>query len=735
MTRNQHAPWIATGLIAIAAFLGVLGLEVMIELGDWLRTPLVLLVITTAAVVITRLIVRQRTLPTLVGAAVAVVAMVPAFATSDEGQRHLLPTPGALGDLGGAIRAGVDHAATTVAPAPATPGFAALITVGIIALFLVADYVAVAWGAAASSGLLLLFPWIPAVVFQHRVSTTALIAVIALWLVVLALGRERPTPERSPGYVSALGATVATLVVVVLVAPLALGGPGWGMIPRIDMPSSLDGSTRLNLALDLRTSLTTNSMSPVLVYDTSGARPSALRLYSLTDFDGVQWVREDTAVPTTSATEGVLWPTPLEGWVDRERTRLEMQVLDLQETNLPLPPTPREVEIDGPWFYDAERDEVVGNNVTARDARYAVETDLNLPSHDDLGTVAAGPHSLEADLDPRYLDVAPAIDAARVTSLAQEITQDESTRLGQAIALQSYLRNSSDFTYDTSVDPSGSDAISTFLDDREGYCVQFATTMVMMSRTLDIPARMGLGFLPGTPTDQGTYVVQGAHAHVWPELWFPDHGWVRFEPTPAIQSGAPPRYADPLAIHPEGVQTPAPEVPDSTPTSSPAAAPDRTPSQAGPGPDSPSDAATGLWGWIGAGLGLVVVALSVWWWRYRLAATRKREFDPESAWVSLRARVPTAMRWGAELTPHEAAEFLSARLQPARSSDEKHLAEDAAVRDAVQALTSLAQTVTHQRYAPTLPRVEPEQLRLWTDQVVQAARHRESADHQASGRA
>ena len=724
MSDSYRPPWLASFLIAATAFLGIMGLEVMIELGNWLRTPFFLLLITVAAVVTTRLLTRQRSLPSLIGAVVAIIAMVPVFAVSDEGESHLFPSPAALGDLGGAIRSGIEHAATTVAPAPAAPGFTALITLGLVVLFLVADYLAVARGAAAFAGLLLLGPWMPAVFLQHRVSTLALIAAIGLWLVVLALSRRQADPQRRPAYGGALVATVAALAGVTLVAPMALGGVGWGMIPRIDTPSGVDGATRLNLAVDLRTSLTTNSVSPVVVYDTSGARPSALKLYTLTDFDGVQWEREDTEAATIPLGRDVLWPTPVDGWTERERTRLEMQVLNLQETNLPLPPTPRSVDIDGSWDYDIERDEVVSNTGTVADVRYSVETDPSLPAREDLEETPADPVPGDAELDPRYLAVAPAIDLARVESLARDITGTETTRLGQVTALQSYLRNTSEFAYDTSVDPSGSDAVSTFLDDRRGYCIHFATTMVIMARTLDIPARMGHGFLGGTATDAGTYVVQGGDAHVWPEIWFPEQGWVRFEPTPAVQTGAPPSYADPLVAQTDGVDSQVPEVPEMTPVDPQEPDVPDTTGRGTPGADTGGDASIPLWGWAAVAVLMIGVGLGGWLWRSRRTFGRGRLTGPEVEWESLRTRLPESLRWGTELTPQEAGEYVRTRLEGhlAEPTGDVLSTEQSPLREAVLAIDALASAVADHRYAPSGSATDQEQLRVWADQVLAGAK-------------
>ncbi|MDN4479530.1 DUF3488 and transglutaminase-like domain-containing protein [Demequina muriae] len=707
-----RSPWLATPLIAVATFLGVFGLGVMIELGSWLRTVAFVLAVATLTVVVTRVLSRSRALPTLTGAIAAIVTMVPLFAVSEDGQSRALPTPGALRDLGSAIRAGVDYAGATVAPAAPDPSFTALIAACVVALFLVAEHLAVSWRAAATSGLLLLIPWLPAVIFQHRVSTTALIGAIAAWLVALALTRRPSAVERRPAVGGAVAATTATLAGVLLVAPTALGGLGWGMIPRIDAPAGLDTATRLNLALDLRTSLTANSTTPVMVYSTTGGRPDAFRLYSLTDFDGVRWSREATETPVEPAGAGPLWPEPVDAWEDRERARIEMQVLDLPERNLPLPPTPRTVEIDGPWFYDAERDEVVGDGVTARDVRYSIITDTEFHQQEDLeaaqSIIAAG----GGPADPRYLSISPAIDSTRVRDLAEEVTDGATTRYDLALALQSYLRDGSEFTYDTSVDPTGGDAVSTFLDDREGYCVQFATTMVVMARSLNIPARMAVGFLSGSVTDSGTYVVQGGDAHAWPELWFPGEGWVRFEPTPAIQSGVPPAYADPYsgnATAPEGL-TPG-EIPGIVP-GDPVAPDGQTPGDQGsPGRPSSPDPTVPLWAWIAIGVAVLAVAAgALWWWSQRGTLRGSRRRGPEAAWESLRRRLPAPMRWPASLTPHEAAEHVASAMRETGPG---------LTGGATESMTRLAHAVADHRYAPGGSAVDAEHLHAWADAVVQ----------------
>ena len=75
---------------------------------------------------------------------------------------------------------------------------------------------------------------------------------------------------------------------------------------------------------------------------------------------------------------------------------------------------------------------------------------------------------------------------------------------------------------------------------KTGYCEHYATAMVVMLRTLGIPARLVTGFLPGVWNDFGNYYsVRQQDAHAWTEVYFPGSGWVTFDPTPNVPAAPP----------------------------------------------------------------------------------------------------------------------------------------------------------------------------------------------------
>ncbi|MBI4787610.1 MAG: transglutaminase domain-containing protein [Chloroflexi bacterium] len=131
----------------------------------------------------------------------------------------------------------------------------------------------------------------------------------------------------------------------------------------------------------------------------------------------------------------------------------------------------------------------------------------------------------------RYLflpdDVPP-----RVLALARDLTASRRTPYDRARALETYLHAFA-YTLDLPAPPSSRDVVDYFLFDlQKGYCDYFASAMVVLARAAGLPARLVVGYAPGRyEAENEGYVVTEADAHSWAEIYFPDYGWIEFEPT------------------------------------------------------------------------------------------------------------------------------------------------------------------------------------------------------------
>ncbi len=134
----------------------------------------------------------------------------------------------------------------------------------------------------------------------------------------------------------------------------------------------------------------------------------------------------------------------------------------------------------------------------------------------------------------KYLEV-PLTVPERVKELAKEVTQGMETPYDKAKALESYLRT---FPYTTTVTkaPPERDVVDYFLFElKKGYCDHFSTAMVVMARSVGVPARVAVGYATGSlEPEAGEYVVLEKDAHAWVEVYFAEYGWIEFEPTPAL---------------------------------------------------------------------------------------------------------------------------------------------------------------------------------------------------------
>ncbi len=228
-----------------------------------------------------------------------------------------------------------------------------------------------------------------------------------------------------------------------------------------------------------------------------------------------------------------------------------------------MPYPPRRVDILGNWLYDQSTLNVVGDGVTTHTG-----SELHGPA--PAGRAHPG--------GPRRRGAGPAGDQRHVwTALPDDLPPSiaataaevagTGTDLEQAGRLQTWFRGGGGFQYslDAPTD-SGSTGVADFLVTRQGYCVHFASAMAIMARTLDIPARVAVGFLPGEQQADGTWVITQQDAHAWPELYFEGAGWMRFEPTPSSRAGGLPSWAAPAVTAPTAAPSPAPSATAVMPT-------------------------------------------------------------------------------------------------------------------------------------------------------------------------
>jgi len=190
---------------------------------------------------------------------------------------------------------------------------------------------------------------------------------------------------------------------------------------------------------------------------------------------------------------------------------------------------------------------------------YRVLSEVPQPSTEQLQGAGT---EYPAEVRERFLQL-PETTPGVVGDTADDIraNYDTSTPYDTARAIERYLTSDGGFVYNLDVSYRRADwAIEEFLGDgREGFCTQFATSMALILRDMDIPSRVVYGSTPGDEVDENVYEVTGANMHTWVEVYFPGVGWYPMDPTPGfampetMQANAPSptSQAPPEALTPE----------------------------------------------------------------------------------------------------------------------------------------------------------------------------------------
>lgn len=197
---------------------------------------------------------------------------------------------------------------------------------------------------------------------------------------------------------------------------------------------------------------------------------------------------------------------------------------DYEGANLIFRGAPRLIQTRGYWGKELRiRDggDLQSLRPLGKGSNYTLFTDLS----------ATACPSTEAEEWRECLQLPPI--SQRVKDLAGTLARD--SREGQVAAVQKHLAS---YPYTLDMNPGGSEWVDYFLfEAQKGYCIHFATAMVVFLRLHDIPARVVGGFLGKIYDADGQfYILTNEHAHAWVEVYFPDRGWVVFDPTPAQEN-------------------------------------------------------------------------------------------------------------------------------------------------------------------------------------------------------
>lgn len=736
-------------VLAAAAVCGsLLALDTLIEPGDWLPSACVAVVLLAALTAVVRAAGRAAWLPSLVGAVAGLAGLVVQYGGPRAGT-PTLPTPEALRRAWALAGEGVRLIQDSMVPMPPERSGELVVVAAAIAVFLLVDALALGADVPALSALPLVAFWLPAVFLAFPTNGWALFWTGLAYLLLLALSAAPSVGDsaRVRQVSTIVAGAVGALVLAIVAGPVLSALPAWAAVSLPDLGRGPVGPVQLSEELDLRDSLGQRSGQTVLTYTVSpvlqpgqtapaqeadpGLAPAPspsssasavtpnsravgpLRAFSVSDFDGRTWQRAEGGTRETWGLETVLGLGSAGGRVfdagDPQAVRVEVRIEGLEQADLPISTFPRTLEVRGPWAYDPVRDEIVGRRPTSAGLEYTMNVIVPSLTAEDLRTAQPGSPPGPDD----FLALPDSEHLADVRTVAAEVTADATTPYEQLMALQSYLRSPSNFTYDTRVPPARSeDAVWDFLQDRRGYCVQFATAMAIMARTLDIPTRVAVGFLPGEARQNGdgfTYVVTGKQAHAWPEVYFAGLGWVRFEPTPAEQTGLPPVWSDPLAGLAPGDQAGPDDFMDPGRTT---ASPGQVLPPSGPGSGG-GPQADDVWRWAGVAAAVLAAAAATIVLLVR-RARRPVELTCEHAWHQLRRSLArhAAISWSDATTPRNAVRAVVDGIAAATGRDLEP--------DALEALRRLASAVEQERYAPRPDTPSSGELHRWLATVRHA---------------
>ncbi len=554
-------------------------LPVFVNQGWWPATIVMVLAVTAVGIGV-RAISRIAALAPLAQLVTVFVVLNLFFA------EHLtlgvIPTPGSTRDLWAVLGDGLLDLESQAAPALLLEGLVALTALSVGLMAILVEFMVIRLNRAALSGLALLVIYLVPVATLVGSITVFSFAGPALGYLLLLYADGRDGVSRWGRSVTTSGHR--SLPGLVTAAKVGIAAIGLGLLLPLIVPTWPEGllgqqfgggggngpGTALSPTARLLGELTLPEPRDLLSVETDVDDPFYLRSFALNNYgpDGWSLTNLDSQIQVDG--NGLL--TRLPGPQVLRSIDADVTALQHNDRFLPVFGSPVSVEVPGDWRFDESTGTIFSRDDTTEGLTYSTHSQQATPTRSQLGRAP----ELDPDnpLQVEFTQLPPSLDPS-IGALVDNLVTNANAGgpYERALAINNYLTDSANgFLYSLTTEPgTSSDDLVNFLRNKRGFCEQYAAAMAVLLRATNVPARVVLGYTPGTFAD-GTWTVTTDDAHAWVEAYFSGLGWIPFDPTPigpgrAVELGYAPR-ADSIA--------------DDAPTAS---APSTSPGQvpAGPG--------------------------------------------------------------------------------------------------------------------------------------------------------
>ena len=467
---------------------------------------------------------------------------------------RLIPTAGTFRHFNDLLSAAGMQIRDESIPVPDSAGLLLLTTAGVGLVAMLVDLAAVGLRRPALAGLPMLAIYsVPVAVLPDGLPILpfGFAAAGFLWLLVADsvdrvrrfgrrfTGEGRDVDVWEPSPLSAAGRRLGVVgVAVALVLPLAIPGMTSGMLDRFGSGFGSNGpgtgsgppGASVNLSALLKDNLERKQTFDMVKVTTTDPAPFYLK-FGVADQIAKDGFTNRAAVGGTQISRGVGdIVVPTTAGVTSQRYRAQVETINFDMSLVPTFERLVNTEgLDAQWLYDATTQQVYSRKAGAsiNGKKYSFEY-----VHLSYSAAALRTAAIPTQENAREQATVPPVP--QITTLVQQLTTGKATEYDKVRAIYDYFSPNNGFHYSLDA-PGGSSgsAIVDFLTSKQGFCVQYAAAMAWLVRATGFSARVAFGFTRGAGPINGAYTLTNLNLHAWTEVFFPNFGWVPFDPTPA----------------------------------------------------------------------------------------------------------------------------------------------------------------------------------------------------------